>query len=221
MDADANAVRGCGANITFTNTRDEDLDVLYAAIEHDEDDVDLAQANDELAGVDGEDKDDASNEDYDPEQSDGKDSKDKEDNDSNNNDDDGDDAPDTEILDDDVNVNKQTETIPGVDQKIPGVDGTEGKIPGVEDAKGTPEMDDTTTGVDDEVTPGVDTLGMDDDVPGTAKESYGDEIEPTNEERTSGAMKLCRQRRKEYNRKNYNNLFNITDETQEDSIMLM
>ena len=53
-------------NITFTNTRDEDLDVLYAAIEHNEDDVDLAQANDELAGVDGEDKDNASNEDYDP-----------------------------------------------------------------------------------------------------------------------------------------------------------
>ena len=38
-------------NITFTNTRGEDLDVLYAAIKHDEDDVNLAQANDELAGV--------------------------------------------------------------------------------------------------------------------------------------------------------------------------
>ena len=34
--------------ITFTNTHDEDLDVLYTAIEHNEDDVDLAQANDEL-----------------------------------------------------------------------------------------------------------------------------------------------------------------------------
>ena len=49
--------------ITFTNTRAGDLGVLYAAIEHDEDDVNLAQANDKLAGVDGKDKDDASNKD--------------------------------------------------------------------------------------------------------------------------------------------------------------
>ena len=47
----------------FTNTRDEDLDVLYAAIEHDEDDVNPAQANAKLAGVDREDEDDASNKD--------------------------------------------------------------------------------------------------------------------------------------------------------------
>ena len=40
-------------NITFTNTHDGDLDVLYAAIEQDEDDVDLAQANNKLAGVGG------------------------------------------------------------------------------------------------------------------------------------------------------------------------
>ena len=66
----------------------------------------------------------------------------------------------TEVLDDDVNVNKQAETIPGVDQEIPGVDGTEGEIPGVVDAKGTPGMDDATTGVDDEATPGVDTPGV-------------------------------------------------------------
>ena len=39
--------------ITFTNTRDEDLDVLYAAIEHEEDDVDLVQADYKLVGVDG------------------------------------------------------------------------------------------------------------------------------------------------------------------------
>ena len=44
------------------------------------------------------------------------DSEDKEDNDSNNNNDDRDDAPETEMLDDDVDVNKQAETIPGVDQ---------------------------------------------------------------------------------------------------------
>ena len=50
-------------NIMFTNTRDEDIGVVCAAIEHAEDDVDLAQANDELTGVDGEEEDDASNED--------------------------------------------------------------------------------------------------------------------------------------------------------------
>ena len=44
----------------------------------------LAQANDELAGVDGENKDDASNEDYNPEQSNNEDSEDKENDDSNN-----------------------------------------------------------------------------------------------------------------------------------------
>jgi len=59
-------VRGAKAktNITFTNTRDEDLDVVYAALKHNEDDVSLAKANSELAEVDGEDKDDASDEDY-------------------------------------------------------------------------------------------------------------------------------------------------------------
>ena len=41
----------------FTNTRDEDLDILYAATKRDEDDINLAQANDKLTGVDGEDKD--------------------------------------------------------------------------------------------------------------------------------------------------------------------
>ena len=132
-------------NLTFTNTRNEDPDVLYAAIEHDEDDFYLAQANDKLAGVDREDKDDASDEDSDPEQRDHEDLEDKEDNDSNEDNNDGDDTSETEMLDDDVEVGKQAETIPGVDQEIPGVDGTEEEIPGVDDAEGTPGMDDTTT----------------------------------------------------------------------------
>ena len=91
-------------NATFTNTRDEDLDVLYAVIKHDEDDVNLAQANDKLTGVDGEDEDDTGNEDYDPEQSNTEDSEDKEDNDSDDGDNDGDDTPEIKILDNDVNV---------------------------------------------------------------------------------------------------------------------
>lgn len=182
--------------ITFTNTPDEDLGVLYAVIKHNGDDVDLVQANAKLAGVDGEDKDDASNEDYDPEQSDGKDSEDKEDDDSNGNDDDGDDAPETKVLDNDVDINEQDEKIPGVDQEIPGVCGTEGEIPGVDKAEGTPGIDDTTPGVDGEATPGVDTPGVDDDVPDTTNGSDEAKIEPTNVEHTSGAMNFRRQPRK-------------------------
>ena len=101
-----------------------------------------------------------------------------------------------------------------MDQEIPGVNGTEGEIPGVDNTKGTPGMDATTPGVDDEATPGVDTPGVDDDVPDTANGSDETEIRPINVERTSVAMNLRRQPRKEYNRKNYDNVFNITDETQ-------
>ena len=107
MDVNAYAVGGRGAStphcttsqcqekLTFTNTPDEDLDILYAAIKHNGDDTDLARVNDELAGMDGEDKDDTNDKDYDPEQSDNKDSEDKEDNDNDDNDDDEDDAPRT------------------------------------------------------------------------------------------------------------------------------
>ena len=182
--------------ITFTNTRDEDLDVLYAAIKHDKDDVDLAQANNKLTGVDGEDKDDASNEDYAPEQSNDEDSEDKEDYDSDDNNENGDDAPETEVLNDDVNVNEQDETIRGVDQEIPGVDGTEGETVGVDNAERTPGMDDTITGVDDEATLGVGTPGVEDGVPDTTNEADETKIKPTKVERTSGAMNLRRQPRK-------------------------
>ena len=53
--------------VAFTNTFDEDLDVFFATIKHGEDYVDLAQLNDKLTGVDGENKDGASNKNYDPE----------------------------------------------------------------------------------------------------------------------------------------------------------
>ena len=108
-----------------------------------------------------------------------------------------------------------------MNQEIPGVDGTEGEIPGVDDAMGTQGMDDTTKGMDDEATPGVNTPGVDDDAPDTANKSDKAEIDPTNVQSTSGAMNLRRQPRKEYNHKNYDNVFNITDETQKDGIILM
>ena len=94
----------------FTNTSDGGIDVLYTVTEYDEDDVNLAHANDTIKGVDGEDEGGASDEDCDPEKRDDKDSEDKEDDDSDNaNDDDGDDAPETEVLDDDVDVKRQSQ----------------------------------------------------------------------------------------------------------------
>ena len=94
------------------------------------------------------------------------------------------------------------------------MDGTKGEISAVDDAEGTPGMNDITSGVNDEATPGVDTPGVDDDAPDTTNKSDDTKIEPTNVERMSGAMNLRRQPRKQYNRKNYNNVFNVTDETQ-------
>ena len=77
-----------------------------------------------------------------------------------------------------------------MDQEIPGVDGTEGEIPGVDYVEGTPGMYDTNTGVDDEATPGVDTPGVEDDVPDTANKSDEAEIKSTHVEHRSGAMNL-------------------------------
>ena len=54
----------------------------------------------------------------------------------------------------------------------------------------------TTTGVDDEVIPGIDTQEVDDDVPDTANNSDKAEIEPTNVKRMSGAKHLRRKPRK-------------------------
>ena len=59
--------------------------------------------------MNGEDKDDVNSGEYDPTQSNDEDSKDKEDNDSDNNDDDRYDTLEIQTMDDDANVNKQTE----------------------------------------------------------------------------------------------------------------
>ena len=66
----------------------------------------------------------------------------------------------------------------------------------MDDVDGFLGMDDTTTGVDDETTPGVDTPGVDDDVSNTTNKSDKTKIKPSNVEHTSGAMKLRRQSRK-------------------------
>ena len=91
---------------SLTNTCNEDHGVLYATIEHNEDDDNPAHAHAKLVGVNREDKANTSNKDYEPEQSNEKDSEDKEDNDGENDDDHGNDTPETNKLDDDPSVNK-------------------------------------------------------------------------------------------------------------------
>ena len=48
--------------LTFTSTRNGDLDVLYATTKYDGNDVNPAHANDKLAGMDGEGEDNTSDE---------------------------------------------------------------------------------------------------------------------------------------------------------------
>ena len=85
------------------------------------------------------------------------------------------------MLDDDVNVGKQAEETPWVDDKtqgadvteqIPGVDDTEEEIPEVDDTKGTP--------------------GADGEAPETINESDEAEVKKQSIERASGAMILRR-----------------------------
>merc|ERR1712086_528409 len=109
-------------NITFTNSDNVDLDVLYADLERDEDDVELEHDDVQPAGVDDEDDDDQEDLDYDP------------------NNDSGDDADDDDG--DEGNAEHHDEEIPGVDdsdvdEETPGVDGE------------TPGVDEETPGVDE------------------------------------------------------------------------
>ena len=108
------------------------------------------------------------------------------------------------MMDDDANVNKKIKDdkeTPGVGNKPPGVDKAE-ELPWVDDVKETP--------------------GVDDETPGDETESNKVEVEEKSTERTSGGMNLRRQPQKEYNCKNYNdNVFNITDKTQGNGIILL
>ena len=73
-----------------------------------------------------------------------------------------------------------------------------------------------TQGVDDEAI-----LGVDDDAPDTVNESEKIDVEQTNLECTPVTMNLHQQPRKQYNHKNCENVFNITDRTQNNGIMFM
>ena len=108
-------------NITFTNSDNVDLDVLYADLERDEDDVELEHDDVQPAGVDDEDDDDQEDPDYDP------------------NNDSGDDADDDDG--DEGNAEHHDEETPGVDVEIPGVDDSDKE-------KETPGVDRETPGVD-------------------------------------------------------------------------
>ena len=52
--------------LTFTNTRDGNLDVLYTATKHNEDGGNHTHIHAKLTEVEGEDKDDVKDKDYDP-----------------------------------------------------------------------------------------------------------------------------------------------------------
>ena len=110
--------------LTFTNSDNEDLDVLYVDLERDEDDIELEHDDVQPAGVDDDDDDD------DP----------QEDPDYDLNDDSGDDADDDDG--DEGNAKHHDEETPGVGVEIPGVNdsdedeettGVDGEIPGVDE----------------------------------------------------------------------------------------
>ena len=96
----------------------------------------------------------------------------------------------------DANVIKQTED----DDETPGVDKAE-EMSGVNDAE--------------------EISGVNDDTPEDESESDKIEVGEKRTERTYGGMNLRRQPRKEYNHKNYDNVFNITNKTQCDGIILL
>ena len=86
-------------------------------------------------------------------------------------------------------------------KKIPGVDDTKEEIPEVDDSEETP--------------------GVEHDTPVNKNESDKAEVEGKSTERTSGGTNLHRQTRKEYNHKNYSNVFGIIDKRQGHGIIIM
>ena len=128
--------------LTFTNSDNEDLDVLYVDLERDEDDIELEHDDVQPAGVDDDDNEDDPQDDpdYDP------------------NNDSGDDADDDDG--DEGNAKHHDEETPGVDIEIPGVDdsdedeetpGVDGETPGVDENANEDEAEAQETGSDEEV----------------------------------------------------------------------
>ena len=110
--------------LTFVNSDNKGLDILYTNLERDKDDVKLEHDDVQPTGVDNDDNDDDPQEDpdYDP------------------NDNSGDDADDDDG--DEGNAKHHDEESPGADVEIPGVNdsdedeettGVDGEIPGVDE----------------------------------------------------------------------------------------
>ena len=94
--------------LTFTNTHNDDLTVIYAALDRDEDDVKPNHDHDKPTRVDGWNGEDTHKDDYDPEQDSNKDSEDKDNADSNNTNWDIHDAPEIEVMYENAHINGQT-----------------------------------------------------------------------------------------------------------------
>ena len=128
--------------LTFTNSDNEDLDVLYVNLKCDKGDIELDHDDVQPVGVDDDDSNDDPQDDpdYDP------------------NDDSGDDADDNDG--DEGNAEHHDEETPGVDVEIPGVDdsdedeetpGVDGETPGVDENANEDEAEAQETGSDEEV----------------------------------------------------------------------
>ena len=105
----------------------------------------------------------------------------------------------------------------GVGDKTTGIgDNT----PGVNTIEDISKVDDAEEGIIG-VSDAKETQGVCDDTPEDENESDEVGVEAQHKERTSYQMKLKRKQRKEYNGKNYDNVFNTVDETKEHRIILL
>ena len=149
--------------------------MVYTAFNQNEDDVETNHDNDKLTGVDEEDKEDESNDDYYPEQDNDIDLEDKDNNDNDVDNDDSNGATEIEVMGENANVDGESgddEEISGVDDKTQGVVNTE------------------------------ETWGVEDETP--ENEADPVKIEEKSTEHTSGDMNLLSQSHTNYNHNNYN-----------------
>ena len=174
--------------LTFTNARNVDLDILYADIPRDDDDIDLTG---EIAGVDDDEQSDDDDEEYIP----GNDS--DSDSESSNSDNEEDDDETEESEDDDAGEDDETpgvaaeeedDEIPGVAAEIPGV-----AINALPDAGETPGVAAEVPGVAINVLPDA---GETQGEVFNALPNTGDDA--TNDERANERYDLRRQPRVEY-----------------------
>merc|ERR1712086_273571 len=182
--------------LTFTNNDNEDLDLLYADLERDEDDVELEHDDVQPAGVDDEDDDDQEDPDYDPSNDSG----------DNADDDDGDKGI----------AEHHDDEIPGVDdsdvdEETPGVDGE------------TPGVDEETPGVDENENEEVE-ANEDEEVEEEAENNEEEEEKTTRASGSMNLRKQSRKRYDNKSLQNQSRTeydFNIIEETESDEGVMM